>query len=225
MKALHFLLLLFLVVCIGCESDSEPANIPPLIPLKEGNWWLYEMSTFDSTGQLVDRHYDTVHVGSSAPIDGEEFHWILNHYSGLVNDSTMQTNRTDGVWENDFYHFFPVMLYKYPTQQNDTFRIEQTVSPGWDDVVERSFTITVALQDSVTIPLGTFSTTHYRAHRQQIDSLTDQVLDEFNIDHYVAPGIGLVKKVTPIIRTVGLPDTMIFERQTQESVLKAYDLK
>lgn len=225
MKTLHYFGILVLTIALySCDSTNPTENKQLIMPLKEGNWWLYEISTFDSIGLLVGRQYDTVHVGPAINVSGEEGHWVAHHYKGFDNDSSIQINRADGLWELK-YHPGPWLIYKHPTQKQDTFSIEMTSWPDGDGILEKRFNETVALQEPVTIPLGTFSTIHYRWHYQEVDSLTHQVLSGFSIDHYVAPGIGLIKKITPISWTVGLPDTLIFERRTQELVLKAYGLK
>lgn len=223
MKTISTLLLLITLLAItGCESETGPGNTPStLIPLKEGNVWVYEHSKYDSLGTLLTRAYDTITIGKAVTIDGQVWYEKLRSGFNVPNDSASYSNQPDGIWSRYVIGgAYTKLLYKYPTAVNDTFNVTISQPFPVEGMLEKTFTMTVTPNEPVTIPLGTFNTVHYRSYLQSIDSVTKEVVWSGDpSDQYVAPGVGLVKSVYQSF--IGFSGTL----NTHESILIYYSLK
>jgi len=225
MKPTHYLaLLLSAITFYNCEETSTQQT-QSILPLNQGNWWVYEIKDYDSAGTMIRLDYDTLHVISAPRFNGEQWYGVARQRYRLEPDDTvLMINRADGLWKTaDWQQLGEWLLYKHPTAANDTFSVNITSWPDGDGELNKIFYETFALQQLVTIPLGAFTTTCYKEHWQVIDSLTFQVLDdEVNEEHYVAPGVGLIKKVSRYSFMRGAPDSIRFEHYTREHILKDY---
>lgn len=222
MKRISTLLLLITALAItGCESETGPGTTPAtLIPLKEGNYWVYENSVYDSVGTLLGRAYDTITIGKAVTIDGQVWYEKLRSGFTVPADSATYSNQPDGVWER---YVLPVgaltqFLYKYPTVANDTFALR--IGKPFPVDIEKAFSMTVATNEQAVVPAGTFTTIHYRRFLQALDSVTMEVRSSLVVaDQYVAPGVGLVKSTSQSF--VGFPGMI----RNHESILIRYSLK
>jgi hypothetical protein len=84
MKALKFILfLLFLspVLFIGCNNEDNivdpPADIKEIVPLKIGNSWAYETTTYDTSGNIISTNIDSFSVVSDSLINGRKLIYFL----------------------------------------------------------------------------------------------------------------------------------------------------
>jgi hypothetical protein len=229
MNKLVILIFISTLVVSGCDSDSGPDyTSSTLIPLKEGNYWVYENSVYDSIGTLLGRAYDTITIGNAVTIDGQI--WYEELRSGFIvpADSSRYSNRSDGVWGRYVLSAgaFTNFLYKYPTAINDTFALTRSASFPPDETFERTFKMTVATNTPVIVPAGTFSALHYRYFIQAVDSVTMEVKRSLElVDEYVAPGVGLVKSTSQSSFTTGHPDSLRVITRDHERVLVKYSLK
>jgi len=220
-----YIVLLLAIVVGGCSETVSTDSHSVIMPLKEGNAWVYIYTTYDSAGNVkLILKQDSFYLG--LPITKGSEHWYPAFYPLRINqsDTTFYVNKSDGLWET--YFSLSHLKYKYPTSTNDTFDV--TLVRNWPapGVIEKSFTETVSASESISIPLGTFTCIHYRVHEQHIDSATMVVTDDTNMgDDYVSPGIGLIKSVGEYSRLTGPPDSLRLERYHQEIILLKYTLQ
>lgn len=167
----------------GCDltsSRSDDTLHLELIPLDVGNQWIWHTESFNvETGAPYANQYaDTAYVVSSTDLEGETWFRIL----GTGNGSLLATNRESGHWvrpSSDTLDIAPRLTYKFPVDVGDTFSAPFPAGS----------TFRVAATDTtITVPAGSFEAILY-----------EQQWDDFSLtcDVFVAPGVGLIKKVTP----------------------------
>lgn len=175
-----------LALLVACSSDAlAPDVLAPLIPLAVGTEWRYVVRDSVEIGEsrpiLADRF--TVRVARDTTIGRER--WVRVDQARLLFDDSHEgvlylRNRSDGTyaWQPPPEDGFPVpvgfdisiRLFKYPARQGEA----STLFPP---------SYVTATDTSITVPAGTFTTFRYD--------------DAYGYStSFVAPGIGVVKKVT-----------------------------
>jgi hypothetical protein len=152
------LILPVLLLFSGCsedESNPTPPNTTSVIwPLVIGNTWIMQNYALNPiTGQLVLGEPDTTVVSTDTTIQGVK--WYILRASGA--DPGYATNKTDGYWVID-EQMVPRLMLKYPVQVNDSYPVIQT-SGGSNDT---SLITVTSVNQSVTVPAGTFTCVTYR---------------------------------------------------------------
>lgn len=174
-----------LLLPISCSDNStkstdDPIQSKDLIPLKIGNYWKYEIRTFDKdsnqiqfdTGELVIEQ--EIEVFRDTMINGDKYYGIEH----LVDKSKHQyfANKEDGVY--GFQDHFELgiddsisLYFKYPASVGDIYNF-----------IEGSIEI-ISTNETVKVLVGEFNCIVYK--------ITDKkgVLVKF----YISPGTGYVK--------------------------------
>lgn len=209
--------LLLSFAAMSCGSSSDSVTSAYLIPMKEGNQWIYEITELDSTGSQISSRFDTVRVGTDSVINGEVWHKLIHtDVNGYFN---LSTNRNTGFWE---YKNF--LRYKYPSNAGDVFDTMEFAVIG-----PSTFTIAFRKVEATNIPV-VVSGVSYNCYRYQwiselFDKTSNTLLSKDTIeDAYVSPSIGLVKLVQfPIVN--GTINNNGHEDFTLITELKSYTLK
>lgn len=136
-------IVIFALLCLtNCKDNStNPAeNSIGIIPLKAGNYWIYESKDLDSSGIVHKISYDTVKIISRVNLSGS-----IYYFSG---DNRFLFNSSDGLYLKDTSDLsFQYLIYKYPAKVGDKF---QSVNMSDSVTVE-------SLNTEYTCPRGKFS--------------------------------------------------------------------
>jgi hypothetical protein len=168
--------LLTLALVSGCSSSTPPEDDDPpistIMPLKAGNKWVYDATTYNPDGTLQSTRQDSIVIATDTIVDYEQ--WFLNH------TGTLMRNQGEGLWTM-IKPNPPRLLYKYPASSGDNYL--------FGNVDSTQFRITVMATDElVTLPLGDFDCVKFR-QVLNVPGPTDTTMI------YVAPDTGLVLKV------------------------------
>jgi hypothetical protein len=203
--------------CSENISSQAPAEI---IPLKEGNRWIYSYSEYDSAHTLLWTLLDTVVIGTPTVKNGSTWYPYVSitFRINTLGDTTYYKNDDDGLWEL-YLSTNPKRVYKYPAVLGDTFNVHTVYFPD-TSTLQRRFTKIGGAQNMITVPAGTFTTIRYDGHSQILNPANMTVVQD-NVDDssYVSPGIGLVKGIHHYVLSThqGLK-----RKYTQEVVLVSY---
>lgn len=181
-RTLFLSVVLFVAACDSTSIPAEDAGIDALVPLAVGNEWIWrtvERSTHRGEVEETVR-FDTVRVVSDTSLLGESWFRLRER-----NGEYLVANRPSGYWQRmppEAGDGNQLLVYKYPAVTGDLF-----TRPSWPDSSEKQV---MSLDTTITVPAGTFSAVHYA-----------QIWNDKPItcDYFVAPGVGLVKKVLPWI--------------------------
>ncbi len=186
----------------GCSKESSnpgaPGNSGGMVPLAVGNSWTTRNYEYDfSTRQLLLKDTSSETIARDSLIGGEKWY--------CFSASDMFANRSTGVWYYDSENG-PQMQFKYPAHAGDAYVWYTGKSSSPDTVA-----VTVlSLNESITLPAGTFSCHVYR----ETMSGTPYVSTV-----YVAPGVG------PVLKKAEGPDPRGGTITMYRSELIAYTLK
>jgi hypothetical protein len=132
----------------GCSKDdspTDPGNTTEYMPYKLGNYWVYEMSVYQSD-ILMHTSIDTmIHIDTSFTYNG-------NTWYGKKGENSFDRNGTEGVWEIEYVNGAfgtPYLGFKANGHVGDTWSY---TSDGVTTTVE----ITGVSATAVT-PAGTYS--------------------------------------------------------------------
>jgi hypothetical protein len=168
-------LLLLMVLSSGCDEDktTNPSQVLTIVPLKIGNQWTYEITERDSAGDVTSIATSAMAVVRDTMINDER--WYDFSANGGPPMEYFTTNRIDGYWSGGPSGH---LQYKYPAQKGDTYMFFGLV-------------VTVeSTADTVSIPASLFVCYMYRFETPGGNASS-------YLDHYAAPGIGLMKaKIT-----------------------------
>lgn len=152
LKYLAGSLILAAIVSTGC-SDNLPTGTKGsvIMPLKEGNMWIGRLTQYDADGNVRTSEPDTIKVfdfKERASRYGDEIRWL---HGGLIYEEVAE-NRQDGLhvtsaYDPDRRHMR--LQAKYPASPLDTF----------DSKI--GTTIVVSVNETVTVPAGTYRCYHY----------------------------------------------------------------
>jgi len=97
MKTFIFFSFLIIITMLGCDNQADVTNIQNdhpsidgLIPMKEGNYWVYLSSNYDSTGRQYPANLYTSKILKDTLINNEP--WFI------FSEGYIRTNRNDGMW-------------------------------------------------------------------------------------------------------------------------------
>ncbi len=147
----------------GCKDhDTNPLVIADVIyPLTIGNTWIFKVLSYDTLGNQYELMPSQILITGDTVIQGQQCYLGYETYF----------NRSDGLYcfTGDSGSPF-ALLYKYPAKVGDSY------SEG-----NRTITV-VSVNDTITVPAGTFVCYHYEVLAPYADTE----------ERYLAPKIGLV---------------------------------
>jgi hypothetical protein len=228
MKHYFWILLLFATFFVACSMQEPTSNPSALIPLKEGNQWIYETDYYDSNNVLTMKVIDTIFFRSPINHGSENWYELYSRrYSDSTDDTIFYFNRPNGTWTYSHFAAIESLLYKYPTVAGDTFNTVTSKPISNSYPISNLFMETLSTNDTISLPIGIFPCIHYRLHEQYLDRSTMSVkYDYVHSDYFVSPGIGSIKLFTdPSIRTGVLPDSNRTSHPRIETILLQYTLK
>ena len=170
MKYLVLFSLTIILLLSSCKNEDNPVNqnyLPELLPLKIGNWWAFQRTDFDSTGNIVSTFADTMRVLRDTVIQNE--HWFITNHG-------IYRNAKDGLrywsWSDNSSY-----VYSYPANENDIF------------IMGSAIVKVKSVNEKISVPCGDFSCYHYQAELSQ--------LYNWQINYFLSPGIGFVSSEGP----------------------------
>ncbi len=185
MHSAHFTVLGFLVVgAAACSDPGAPAYRSQLLPLTRGTEWRYEQSDSVEIGLPSGspaQHFD-MRVLTDTTI-GRERWAVVENAQLLLHDNyegrVYLRNRADGLYERQPpSELIPIgfdlalRVFRYPAKRGD----QSTAFPP---------SFVTATDTTIRVPAGEFRTIRY-----DIGGYTT---------YFVAPGVGIVKKVTGLL--------------------------
>jgi hypothetical protein len=115
MKNLAVSLFVLLFAFIACNEDNVIVNPPSetleIVPLKIGNYWSYQTTTYDTLGNIVNSVVDSFSVVSDTLINGKKYF--------IFSTGVLRWNNDAGFWIT----MSPdsLLLYKYPANVGDEY--------------------------------------------------------------------------------------------------------
>jgi hypothetical protein len=168
-----FLLALLIFMSFAVNAANEAANY---FPLAVGNEWTYSRS-----GQAIGSQKILVNVtAKTQPSGSTAVYFQLNNYNGTAH----WVQQSAGIVSE-----YPNYLWYYLNAgvgSSWTMHIN-TMVPGVIIGSDGAVLTVVSRNESVTVPVGTFTTVHI--------SFRTNVCDAGITDEWFAPGFGLVKRV------------------------------
>ena len=124
----------------SCHYDGSGGSSGVIIPLKTGNQWIYQETTTDSLGHILETTTDTASVGLSVSIDGIEWFFFTGPGDSPF-DATLSTNKNDGFWIHGDQGSGSLLFIPYPA------------APGYDYLLasDTSFFDTTISQTRIKI--------------------------------------------------------------------------
>ena len=166
---------LLLSLFISCSDNVSPIENDELeiIPLKLGNEWEYEQTTFDSTGKIVIIDYDIQSVLKDTIISNIKWYQYNNSNFGWY------TNKEDGYW---IYKLADTSLIA----DRDTTHL--VFKQNYDNVAEYNGFEIVSVDTIIVVPAGNFNCIHLS---YKWNDSNNYLLYSYEI--FLSPGIGRVK--------------------------------
>ncbi len=184
-------LLVSSLIMFACSSESNPiiyqGKNDEIYPLAIGNKWEYSRSAYDINYNIIAKDTFTTEIDMSYLKNGVE--WF-----GIAFSWVQISKQSDGIWMQHTQapiEPIPSLVYKYPTFSGDTY-------PYWK---------VISTQKIIKIGLGYFRTIQYRF-------LKNSETNEY-IDHFLCPGIGLIKS-----KSVRKDSSEIYYTEIEEELIK-----
>jgi len=174
----HIFSILFVFTITGCAKDSgfTPSPVDSFVlPLVEGNFWVYERIGIDSSGATIDSSVFMMAVGQPDTIGNDIAFPVSNfRFEFEGTDVFLRVNRSDGLYNvKEPIPDPPVFIHilTFPTAVGDSLPF-------------RGYVIRTGLvNESVRVPVGTFTCVRY-----------DISLDGIIVGQtFVAPNVGIVR--------------------------------
>jgi hypothetical protein len=140
MKNLAVSLFIAFFLIAGCKDENKIVNptteTVEIVPLKVGNWWSYQTTVYDTSGDIVSTHIDSIFVVKDTLVNGKKYF--------ILSTGVMRWNNDSGLW----IPFTPdsTLLYKYPAQVGDKYGINLKV---------------ICKDSSIVVPKGSFKSYGY----------------------------------------------------------------
>src|SRR5665647_1660184 len=85
MRKIQYLIVLSIIFLLNCcDNPTEPSKIKRILPLKEGNIWVYQEYYINNKDSLVKYRIDTIKVLSDTIVNDFKFYYV--NYLGSVLD-------------------------------------------------------------------------------------------------------------------------------------------
>ena len=200
------------LVSLACSSEPTASEVrTPLMPLTAGAQWHYVVRDSVEIGEVRGDPLDrfVMRVSRDTTIGRERWARVENAsqlFEDTYDEAMYLRNRADGMYEwNPPSDIFPIpigfdpvfRLYKYPAQKGEL----STLYPP---------SHVTATDAAITVPAGTFSTVRY-------DDASG------NMTVFIAPGVGVVKKVSGLTILTG-PAGEVLGRWRLVYQLEAYSV-
>lgn len=178
---------LLAVICIlyGCKdvgSVGPAPQTPEIVPLSLGNQWILADTSYDMLGNLQEVSWQYYTITRDTVLFGQRLfsYWgfCANTDSGLVTYEGF----TRSPWTGDTVALYR-LFYKYPASPGQAYAVGGTIT---EDTIIATKTIVGSTDTLIRVPAGAFHCINYRFYFG----------DQPSADHFVSPGIGLVKLVT-----------------------------
>ncbi|GBD87654.1 hypothetical protein BMS3Abin03_01588 [bacterium BMS3Abin03] len=135
MKNLLFFLLLLLAAFAGCNKEDNivtpAAKTLEIVPLKVGNVWSYQTTTYDTSGNIISTSVDSFSIVSDTIINGRK--------TFILSTGVLRWNNESGYWVST--NTDSLLLYKYPANVGDQYSSDLKV---------------ISIDSMIVIPRGTF---------------------------------------------------------------------
>lgn len=174
----HFIcVLLFLgIFLLNCENITKEENnefdADCLIPFNIDNYWIYEVTDFDSLGNVTTTYFDTIFYPDTVLWEDSIVVFVEE------NSPNAYANMIDGVHyfhcyidEEEIYH--NGLIYKYPCEQGDEY--------GWFGALDINLVVSTSEKISVFDE-------NYKCIFYQLEDAHDIY------EVYICPGIGIIKQ-------------------------------
>ena len=180
-----------LSVIVGCSASTtdptEYLNDKHLIPLQKGNFWIRQLTFYDSLGRVTGTYEPQVTFIDDDTMIGTNSWYIVAGYSPLRE---AYRNAEDGIYTRliaDVPAPHEVMYFPYPADigQQTPFphRVLYQDSAGFDTSL--SLSTLMSLDTTITTRAGTFNCVQFR-----VEGLGSALTFE---DHFLAPGYGWIR--------------------------------
>ncbi len=181
MKKRNILLtVLFLSVLVlnSCKNDDNSTNPNEasngIIPLKIGNYWSWNYTVFDDSGNKMITYDRIERVDYDTVINNQRWYVTIMYY-----ETNLYTNNSDGYYSCHYTGSgpisAPVLNFKYPGKVGDT----------WNNNDGSKMRIN-STNLKYSIPLGEFICYEYIRTAKGISDNYDRIL--------VSPGIGIITR-------------------------------
>jgi hypothetical protein len=175
---------------VGCRKD-EGGGAPPSYTISDfsllepGNYWIYQRTLLDSSGNPtgVSPDLDSIWVSGTAMHNGEQYAVLSRAYTGTMVASPHGWRRdsADCVVDSS-----GVIIFRYGVFDK----------PGWSTYVpgyfEFEWTVT-GIPVPRTVPAGTFSAYYVKGNSVQLGALPP-VPDDHESQYWMAPNVGKVRE-------------------------------
>lgn len=174
MKNFHYIIAVALILTIiCCESPTESSKDMRILPIKVGNYWIYNKYNIKDKDSLVMSGIDTMKVLNDTVVNHLRFYYI--NYLGRVTDFAYINDSLFCYVDPNYKYLKPSPVYLYPCKTGEIYLTDF----GMCKVENNDTTITVFA--------GKFKCVKY-----QFSALMGEG-NGFEYYHYCSPGIGLIK--------------------------------
>ena len=187
-------LILFLFVFASCKDNvTNPYTNGDILPLNDGNQWIYELNVYDSTGKnIVLTSLDTMYIGAKDS-SGD---YIIKSFFATSPDIYLRSNNdgisystlglapvldSNGVQIPDSMEFKEIicLLFKYPK-----------ISSGLVYLVQDPYSMKIeSVNTSVVTKIGKFKCCVYKNYNHTKSDMKPSSKHYY----YLSPGVGIVK--------------------------------
>jgi hypothetical protein len=167
-----------------------------LIPLKIGNTW-FATDKYDTNGVFKSSMEGAYKIIKDSLFKGKKWA-VMDEYelvTGPGTNGALVRNDTDGIHIMDEMRngdLLNTLWFKYPCKAGDEFaNFSSTYNDLGDIETDDYVTKVISINESVTVPAGTFKCIHY----QQIHNYTSSSnsFSQHIIDTYISFGVGFIK--------------------------------
>lgn len=193
-----YLLILFAIFLFSCSDDDkniEPVdhNVNGIIPLKFGNYWLYEIEFFNTNDSVPEYSEIETYIIGDTIIDNTKYFMTLqqkNNYSfNRNNKNGYYYYSFDGIKDNDY------LFYKYPCEVGDSWDLPIFPEEEFDSKI-----ISVkSINSEIIVPFGKFNCINYEL--VTIDRFVSYDSIVTLVNYYFTPGIGKIKQTVHNLET------------------------
>ena len=169
----HLILFFVIAACCGCDSELNIADQGVVDPYLVGNYWVYDVQEFDSTGAISSRSEDSIAV------------------KDIYSDRIVMSNEVEYIRRSDgIYYSNGDLLYKFPAFAQDTMFQTDTVMTRFKWGNARA-TIS-SFVEAVNVPVGVIAG-NFVAYKYRVQAYIKDGKVGWDMISYYSPSIGLIK--------------------------------
>lgn len=174
MRKIQYLIILSIILLLNCcNNPTEPSKILKILPLNEGNIWVYQEYLVKGKDSLVKYEIDTIRVLSDTIVNDLRFYYV--NYLGSVYDFGYLNDSLNGFVDPNHKFVKPFLLYSYPCKTGDFY------------LSNFGMCVVKNIDTTITVQAGTFKCIKYKFY------VTMGGGNGFEDYHYCSPGVGLIK--------------------------------